>query len=287
MKTVQKRVAAMERQNKQSVRLRAVPDSLRFSVEGNDKPMADRFRYFSLPISQAIPPQNPGVGVPSAQFRKGRTVTVKSVKVRFTVVHRHGVKVSGVVHQGNHSPLPRMECGPDGVPQCFHLGHKESAAPRMLSLEETGFLSSRGGPYEVEARQSAMGDTLLNTPALCSVDGSIFDCAIVKGDGAPIGKVEYYSGTKGEAGCVVKHGRTANLKIAKPAGEDVEQTLVTLYWELNKQVTFEHKEDATIIGNHLQMMLMVCSTAGQLGGGGKEDLESGAVRDFMLQVYYE
>lgn len=210
LRDVLKRLNAIEQGAKQKLTLSNHPASVRFYVEGTNVPGKKQQRYIALPVTEALLPQYPGTFIPSDKYRKGRKVRVRGVKLRFRVVHKHGVRVSGVAHQMGGSPAVSMLYGSDGVPQTFQLGMKvEEGVHRMYSLEETGFLQNRGGPFQVEAIRGTddMQSEIVNENVLGCADGSIFECPTVKGDGAPIGKVEFSVGSEGDPGFHKDSGR--------------------------------------------------------------------------------
>lgn len=78
-----------------------------------------------------------------------------------------------------------------------------------------------------------------------------------------------------------------NIKIGAPAGGMAEETIVTMFFNMDKRIEFERAEDNVLIPNHIQIMLMICSTASDLEGGKMEQtVVSGEVEDFKMNVYY-
>lgn len=260
-----------------------------------------RLQYLPVPVSKVVPPQDPHPSpFVSDNFRKQRKVTLTGATIEFKISYCAPMDITGVLYETMVGTPVEVEMGTNSLPNSFFLGLKEmEQPPRLLTVEETGFVDGRNGPYEVHAKEytAEKGTRVERTFSLATVDGSAFECPNNKGRrGGPLGKVDWSSGTRGEAsykkrtGCV-----TANIHLPCPTmPPTMQEGLVSmpskrlkLHWTFEKDLEFISK-DGTDLARHMpiQAMFMVKSAATVYDRSQNDFQEAAVVEDMIVTVYY-
>ncbi|KAF7443433.1 hypothetical protein A1F99_115070, partial [Pyrenophora tritici-repentis] len=188
---LQRQVESLTSGKKKKAEVRGYP-AAPFAYAGLEE---SQYSYLAVPVTLALPPQDPKVApYISDGYQMSRFATLTGVTVAFSVTSMCAFQVSAVLYAvppgGNPCPV---EHGAGGIPINFPLGLKTSEQNRLMSLDETGFLDGRDGPYELAARRGPADDKG-QVPcdfSLASGDGSVYECRLAQGSGAPIGKVDF------------------------------------------------------------------------------------------------
>ena len=264
-----------------------------------------KFRYFPVPVTKAVPPQDPKVPpYLSDLYRRQRKVELTGVVVEMEISYVCGMDISAVLYEATARAPLEVEHGVDGLPTSFLAGVKTSGetepALRMLTLEETGFVDGREGPYEVLSRQEPSPDgkgcTVMYT--LNSVDGSMFECPTAKGAaGGALGKVSWSVGSRGEEG-YEKHKdcKTVNISLPPPptplavgnnAGFVFPTKRIKMYWEIEQALEFVSEGSTQLARKKdLQVMMMMRPRSVAKVTDEGRYMTVGTVENMSVSVYY-
>ncbi len=287
MKKMVREIAAdMLRGPGQKVTVSAVPTPIPIYAQSERA----GYVYFRVPVTQAIPLQRAADANPDDRWRRGNKIQVKGVCVRMTVSFATTIAVMGVCYPAKVQKDPIPLNGPPAT--SFFLGKKDGESTRLLAIGETGFLSSKDGPYSlVPGGQN--GTLMLDSP-----DQSLFNCRLSKGPGAPVGKVRWRA-SKGEK---ILSGQTFSQEFHVTSGmrtqdwggpggyTQMDSRCIEAYWSLGREVEFADALDGrTVFDPHLELMFGI-RVPGALGpGAGKQytaPVEAGIVTNVMVDVYY-
>ncbi|KAI1522577.1 hypothetical protein PtrSN002B_012173 [Pyrenophora tritici-repentis] len=291
---VQRKLDALERGVKNNVILRGYPH-VPFAYAGVEE---SKYSYFGVPVTLALPPQDPKVApYISDRYRRSRIVTLTGVTVLLNVTSTYAFQVSAVLYAAPPGQEPcHVQYGANGIPTHFPLGVKTPAQNRLMSLEETGFTSGRDGPYEVIADRGP-ADSEGQVPcsfSLASPDGTVYECPLSKGAGAPLGKVDFSFGSRGTDGYQkFKDCRTVNHTVpvrSSNGGSDAValRTPLKMHWKIERRIEFLLEDSNMVVQQHLQVMIMVRSLGVVTGGDGKGPVlrECGQVENAMATVFF-
>jgi len=280
------------REERQRFTLTSFPGEITF---WSSSPRLD-YAYFRIPVTQAIPVQRSSGAEPNESWRRRNKVCVKGVSVRMKISYATSVQLMGVCYparvQAEHVPM--MAASDDRPPSCFLLGRKDGSAFRLMSLQETGFLS-KDGPFEVIT--GLKGDLILNSP-----DQSLFSSRLAKGAGAPVGKARWRV-EKGSSS--QKEGRTFNAEFhvtsnmrtpnwGAPGGHvQMDTRVVEVFFAVDQEVEFKDSSSIEpVFEPHLELMFGVKAmqvSVGKVVDGKHVDIgpvEAGMVSDVMVDIYY-
>jgi hypothetical protein len=216
-------------------------------------------------------------------------VKVTKVCVRIIITYATTVSVMGVCYPAKDQVEPIVL---EGVPVTqFGVGKKHGGTTRLLTVQETGFLSSKDVPFSLV--QGADGVMILDSP-----DQSLFNCRLAKGPGAPIGDARWQQ----EKGGKVQKGHTFSQDFHVSSamrsadwvknGEysQMDSQCLEVNWKLNRDVeSVNALGDATVFDPHLELMFGL-RVRDVLGPESSVDfaspLEAGRVTNVMVDVYY-
>jgi len=284
-----RKVLELERGQKQQHVLRGFPDGTPFFIGARGSPQCGQ-RYFTVPVSLAIPPQDPKIPPYSSDaYRRKCEVMLVGVKVEFVVSHVLGFKVTLVCHE---AVVPDAICPVQvdarGVPTLFRIGVKDDKADRLRTLQETGFTLGKDGPYQVVVERGP-ADTEGRVPTSYSLkapDGNIFECPTNPGKGGPLGKIDWHIGRgKKTLGC-----KTVNGVVETPPqmSEGIfAKERVSAYFDLNRQLQFSLEEGNTLVGSlPIQITGYVEPLAGAPLAKEEDFMLAGGLENMMVTVYY-
>jgi hypothetical protein len=283
-----RKVALLSQGEKQSHVMYGYPTDIGWHV-GAPHSEAERCRYFVVPVSLAIPPQDPKIQpYISDAYRRKRKVTITGFKVSFTITHRYGCRFALVCHEAvTRESVAPVETQDSLVPTNFPVGFKEGKSWRLMTVEEVGLLQERDGPFAVRVSRGPVENGVVPTEYLLdSPDRTMYDCKTVEGPGGPLGKVDF----RVAPGKKTTGLKTVNGHIARPAGLEegvLAKDAVSAYFSLNKVLEFSLEDGNNLVGGSLpiQMTGFVDPLAAAPGAGEQSAL-AGMIGDFKVTVYY-
>jgi hypothetical protein len=287
---------AVRSKNRQDVKLVGFPTNVKFYSESE----LSRFCYFRIPVTQAIPVQR-GVGAPPDDgWRQSNKVFLKGVGVRMKISFSVSVAVMGVCYRAKVQSDDKIPLdGPKGRPASSFLFGREAkpVGARLLSLEETNFLSSKDGPFSVIPGPDGR-------PMLDSPDQSLFTSRLTKGAGAPVGTARWKSekdGKEKKAKTFREEFHVASLMRTPDTGKlggyvQTDARIVEVFFDVNQEVEFvDGASTKPVFEPQIELMFGVKPiTTVTLGRGSvgidavKEfaPLEGGDVSGVMTAIYY-
>jgi hypothetical protein len=278
----------LEQGGKQSHVLYGYPTTIKWHV-GPAHSKAERYRYFIVPVSLAIPPQDPKISpYISGAYRRKRKVMVTGFKVSFTIQHRYGCRFALVCHEAvTRESVAGVETQESAVPTNFPVGVKDGNVTRLLTVQEVGLLQERDGPFAVRVSRGPAENGVIPTEYLLdSPDCTMYECKTREGAGGPLGKADFrVAPGKKSTGL-----RTVNGHIPRPAGLEegiLAKDAVSAYFGLHKELEFSLENGNSLVSGSLpiQMTGFVDPLAGAPGAGDQSAL-AGMIGDFKLTVYY-
>jgi hypothetical protein len=283
MPVLERRLALLEAGSLQQVSLRGHP-KLPFYGGGSYPP--GTWSYLKFPVVTALPPQDRHrEDVWADEFRRQRTVRVKSVELSLEVAHVYGVKMSLLLHKAPVKEGVRVQTDAKGVPKFFELGiADEEGRRRLMDLDETGVARDRNSAYVLTA-EDAEGSEGTRRYRPATSDGRLYGCDLAPMRDVALGLAEWSV----DGGKRTRCGSAVNLRLAPCAagrGVLVSQN-VYVKWTLDEMVEFLVDEcGQPLDGMMFQGVVELSPCAAFLGSENCEKFEAGRVDGCLLNVSF-
>jgi hypothetical protein len=296
---LRKEVDALTKGEKQKYTVQGYGPNLPFSA-GSAADIAVQQCHMIVPVTEALLSMDLRLPMRMSEaYRRKRRVVVTGVTLTFKVAHRMSYAVSGLLYYPNSvGARATADRSADGMTSSFAVGNKlgSTSPPRMLTVEELGFVAQRDGPYETTVRRIDDGGE--SPPglefSLASADGSIFECPTRRReDGGPVGSVEWSIGSRGEPGYQKYKGCSTVNQVVSAPRQLVSSAIIPtvrhkMHWKLCETVEFSVEEaTTTVMSRALQVAIMLRGLGDVDVGDHKVTSELvGYVTDVVCTIYW-